>query len=239
MLLLIIYNSHKEVEELTVKKKGWQKSYTGVASSSLLNDSCSNTVFSSANDEIKTTLSSTNTTPKSMMEFGRDWRRITVSDEKMTYLHSVCTARYKKIVVLADDFELLENVIDTIVQHHKSRRAENNKPLVNTSKWLILFKEIKQFNMLSDCLSKELLEDIEVIMSEPKVKSTKQKEKKQELQTSEVPMEGEKSVTDNSLNMNDISDSVHTIHDNASIKADSEPHRTAKPVEYDTLSELD
>ena len=159
---MIVLYSHKEVEELTVQKKGWQKSYVGINSSSLLAGDVKNTTESllikSSSEQLPKTF------PKSLMEFGRDWRRIMIWTNRLIYLKYVGSTKFKKLLVNADDFELLEDIITHIIRLHFEPSDEIE---LNSYKWIQLFITMSQYSILFNCLPISIQENIDIIIKLP------------------------------------------------------------------------
>lgn len=161
--------SRKEVEELSLKKKGWQKSYHNNNGSSLLNNE---DLFNNDENNNNNILSGNiSKIPKSMLEFGRDFRRFNNDnnyDTKISYLLLIGTSKFKKIMNNADDFELLENIVMTIINYNDDNNNNNNT--FKKTKWLKAVSTIKQYSMLLDCLSVDIKLKLNCILSDKIIK---------------------------------------------------------------------
>lgn len=164
--------SRKEVEELSEKKKGWKKSHTTFKGSSLLDDP--DTRRGTVN------LVATHTLPKTMMEFGRDWRRLEGLESKIPYLVRLGTSKFKKMISCADDFELLEDIQATLVQINEESKnnidnSRGDGGGLDASKWLKAMTTSKQYDMLMGCVRKELKTSVEAILLQREVNKAAEK----------------------------------------------------------------
>jgi hypothetical protein len=160
--------SRKEVEELSEKKKGWKKTHTSYKGTSLLDEP--------DNGRNAANLT-TSTLPKTMMEFGRDWRRLEGLDARLPYLIKLGTSKFKKISSGADDFELLEDIQMSLVQVHEEQCAGENSLKLDAGKWLKAMTSIKQYDMLMGCVKAELRARVEAILSQREVDKANEKER--------------------------------------------------------------
>lgn len=162
--------SRKEVEELSVQKKGWKKAGDHRKNHSLLDEG------NNADTGIKFSAS---TLPKSMLEFGRDWRRLESDQERVRYLQNVGTSKFKKLVFLADDFELLEDLMQKLVSLANSPES----PVVETNdgkkfsvvKWIKAVGTMRNYAMLEGCMDKSLLVSVNALLAEAENKPKKTK----------------------------------------------------------------
>lgn len=193
--------TRNEVEELSTKKKGWKKGHTASAGTSLLSDDNKGTVFQNILNKSSTGGDESNQKPlpRTMMEFGRDWMRLSSSTDKEAYLLRLGRPKFKKIIAHGDDFDVLEDVCGVIVNAASSSvtssanvsasatatqsAGADDEPIalpttsaiLDKRQWLRALSTMQQFDMLMGCVRKELAATVQSILNapaSPKVKKT-------------------------------------------------------------------
>jgi hypothetical protein len=138
------------VEELSKSKKGWQKGYSGAKATSLLDDESNSTNLLSV-----PTSSSSFSMPRTMMELGRDWRRLPGETEKCLFLSNLGRTKFKKIISNGDDFETLESILNTIVTVAETNGSTEIR-LQNPSGWIKTFQSMSGYEMFISCIDSNL-----------------------------------------------------------------------------------
>lgn len=222
--------SRKEVEELSTSKKGWKKSHTGFKGSSLLDE-----------PEVGRTNVSLVTTvlPKTIMEFGRDWRRLDSLDTRVSYMLRLGSSKFKKLSSGADDFELLEDIQASLVQISEEKLANSAISQtwgeIDPGKWLKTMTSIKQYAMLMGCVKQTLKESVEAILAQRE--SDKAAEKEKGMEKTVVP---ETVATDTQMESTAGHSVPSTVFELIGANGSSDVSKEALPaVVYEANDELD